>query len=69
MCSFTFSIKDYPDEFGLNLLKDKKMYSAANHGNNQNGVSRDHMYSCAEGFKRNISPLIISHPANCQLIT
>lgn len=69
MCSFTFSIKDYPDEFDLNLLKDKKMYSAANHGNNQNGVSRDHMYSCAEGFKHNISPLIISHPANCQLIT
>ena len=27
------------------------------------------MYSCADGFKNNISPLIISHPANCQLIS
>ena len=69
MCSFTFAISDYPNEFNISLLEDVGMYSAKNHGDNQNGVSRDHMYSCADGFKNNISPLIISHPANCQLIS
>lgn len=69
MCAFSFNLADYPNEFDFDLLNSVGMFSAANHGNNQNGVSRDHMYSCAEGFKHNISPLIISHPANCQLIT
>jgi hypothetical protein len=31
-------------------------------------VSRDHIYSRSEGLKNKIHPLIISHPANCQLV-
>ena len=33
-----------------------------------NGVSRDHIISINYGFKNNILPEIISHPANCQLL-
>lgn len=36
---------------------------------NLNGISRDHMLSKNYGFKNNIDPYIISHPANCKLIT
>ena len=36
---------------------------------NPNGAVRDHMFSCKEGFLRNIDVKIISHPANCQIIT
>jgi len=32
------------------------------------GVSRDHVISVAYGFENNIDPLIIKHPANCQLL-
>jgi len=35
---------------------------------NLNGVSRDHMFSIAEGFKLGINPDLISHPANCKLM-
>ena len=68
MCSFTFSISSYPDEFKNDQLIQFGFYSAKNHGNNMNGVSRDHMYSVYDGFVNNISPIMISHPANCQLV-
>lgn len=44
------------------------MYSASNRGNNIDGVSRDHIYSVFDGFKNNINPEIIKHPANCRLV-
>jgi len=31
-------------------------------------VSKDHIYSVKDGFINNISPDIIKHPANCQLL-
>ena len=43
-------------------------YKASNRGNNLNGISRDHMISLKEGFRSGISPDLISHPANCQLL-
>ena len=68
LCSFRFSLTEFPEEFDFQSLKKCGMYSASNHGNNLNGVSRDHMFSVYDGFKQNVSPLLISHPANCQLI-
>ena len=65
---FRFSLKDYPDEFDFELIEKYGFYSPANKNNNLNGVSRDHMYSVYEGYKNNISPKIISHPANCKLL-
>ena len=35
---------------------------------NKNGLSYDHMVSIDYGWKNNIDPSIISHPANCQLL-
>ena len=50
------------------MIKQYGWYKAKNHGNNLNGVSRDHMYSVKDGFINNVDPKIISHPANCRLL-
>lgn len=68
LCSFKFSIKNYPQEFNSDLIKEHGWYSASNRDNNMDGVSRDHMVSVKYGFQNNIDPRIIKHPANCRLI-
>lgn len=65
-CKFTFNLKDYPAEFNLALLTEHGMF---NPKNNQSGVSRDHRLSVSYGKTNRIDPKIISHPANCQLMT
>lgn len=67
-CKFNFSIKDYPNQFDIQLIKKYGWYKAKNRGNNLNGVSRDHMISITYGFKNKINPQIIRHPANCKLM-
>lgn len=67
-CQFKFNVYDYPETFDLSMLTEHGWYRAANRGNNLDGVSRDHMISITEGFKRKIDPKIISHPANCMLV-
>lgn len=67
-CNFKFALNEYPNEFNFNLIKKYGWYKAKNHGNNLYGISRDHKYSCNEGFKNLIDPYLISHPANCQLL-
>lgn len=67
-CQFHFSLNKYPDEFDFDLIRKFGWYKAKNHGNNLNGISRDHKYSCDEAFKNLIDPYLISHPANCQLL-
>jgi len=67
-CMFRFNVYNYPDEFDLSLINKHGWYKASNRGNNLNGISRDHIFSITEGFKQNISSIIISHPANCQLM-
>lgn len=67
-CKFKFAINEFPNEFDIDLIRKFGWYSAKNHGNNLNGVSRDHMYSVNEGYKNGIDPKIISHPANCKLM-
>lgn len=65
---FNFNLNTYKDEFDFNLIKNFGWYQAKNNGNNIDGVSRDHRFSVKEGFRQLINPLIISHPANCELI-
>lgn len=67
-CAFNFNLKDFPDEFNFSLIEEFGWYKAKNRGNNLNGISRDHIVSVKYGFKNNIDPKIISHPANCQLL-
>ena len=69
LCRFTFSICKFPNWFNCDLLKIHGMYKASNRGNNLQGISRDHMLSIFDGYNQNISPTIINHPANCQLIS
>jgi len=68
LCKFDFNLNDYPNEFEFTLIEKYGWYKAKNHGDNLNGISRDHMYSIMEGYKSNIDPKIISHPANCKLM-
>lgn len=67
LCKFNFSLNEYPDYFDFDLIKKYGWYKAKNHGDNPLGVSRDHLYSINEGFKNNVLPWVISHPANCGL--
>jgi len=67
-CQFNFSINKYINKFDFSLIKKYGWYKAKNRGDNMNGVSRDHIISINYGFKNNILPEIISHPANCQLL-
>ena len=67
-CQFAFALKDFPEEFNFSLINENGWYKAKNHGDNLNGVSRDHMYSINEGFKNGVDPYYISHPANCELL-
>lgn len=65
---FNFNLSEYPEEFDFTLIERYGWYKASNHGNNLNGVSRDHMVSIRFGFDNKIDPSIISHPANCKLM-
>lgn len=68
---FKFSLSDYPEWFSYasQLIDMHGWYSASNRGNNKSGCSRDHMYSVSDGFKNNVDVRLISHPANCKIIT
>ena len=68
LCAFKFSLNDFPNEFNFNLIEEYGWYKAKNRGDNPNGVSRDHMYSVKDGFKNDVDPYYISHPANCRLM-
>ena len=69
-CRFTFSINTYLEWFAYasDLINAYGWYSASNRGNNLSGCSRDHLYSVSDGYKNNIDPKIISHPANCEIV-
>lgn len=62
-CAFKFDLKDYPLEFAQNI----PMYSGRRNPD-PDAYSKDHILSVADGFINNISPDILSHPANCRLI-
>lgn len=68
-CSFSFNVYKYPDKFDLDIIKKYGWYSPKNSKfPNLNGISRDHQFSIADGFKQNIDPSYIRHPANCILL-
>ena len=68
LTKFKFSLNDFNDYYDFGLIENYGWYKAKNNGDNVDGVSRDHMISVKEGFRKLINPLIISHPANCELI-
>lgn len=68
LSKFKFNLKDFNEEFDFNLIEKYGWYKAKNNGDNIDGVSRDHMYSIKEGFRKLVNPLLLAHPANCELI-
>lgn len=64
MCRFKFDVEEFPSEFKLELIDEYGWYSKEN----PNGISRDHMMSISYGWKRDIPPKILRHPANCKLM-
>ena len=69
-CRFKFNLADYKEEFNFELIKKHGWYAPTNSkAPNLNGISRDHMFSIDEGFKNNIKPELIAHPANCKLVS
>ena len=70
-CRFKFSISQFPEWFDGSLIKTYGWYSTPGSRKgitNLNGVSRDHIVSVDYGYKHNIPPETISHPANCNLL-
>ncbi len=70
---FKFNVYHFPNKFDIDLINKYGWYSCPgkkrkNAAKNINGVSRDHLISVSYGFKNNIDPAIISHPANCQIV-
>jgi hypothetical protein len=74
-CRFAFAISDYPEWFkgASELIEQYGWYSTPGSNKkgitNINGISRDHLYSSSDGFKNNIDTKLLSHPANCRLLT
>lgn len=72
--AFKFNVYKFPAEFDLSLIEPHGWYSpCGNHGKNRHlmnldGVSRDHLFSVSDGFKRRVPPRLLAHPANCQLM-
>ena len=65
-CEFRFDPGVYTQMPGYELFMELGMYHSVR---NPGGVCRDHMLSVEYGYRNNISPEIISHPANCQYLT
>lgn len=68
LCSFKFSLNEYPEAFDFSLAEKYGWYKAKNRGDNLGGVSRDHIVSVRFGYDKGIDTKIMSHPANCQLL-
>jgi len=65
-CTFTFDLRKYPNEFDLSLLA---RFGVFNPKTNPLGMTRDHRLSIQFGKDNGIDPKIMSHPANCELMT
>lgn len=64
LCKFKFKIEDFPKEFDKSLISEFGWFD----NENTNGMTRDHMLSISYGWKKDIPPNIMNHPANCELM-
>ena len=64
-CDFKFDTKLFPYIPNYELIKEYGWYNSTK---NKNGVTRDHKISKMYGFKHNIGPKLIRHPANCEFM-
>ena len=64
--NFKFSPYIYPNIPGYDLLLERGMYHPTK---NPDGMTRDHILSIEYGYRNNIDPELLKHPANCQFLT
>jgi len=72
LASFKFNVYKFPDQFNVDLINIHGWFSPNGYGKrnkspNLSGVSRDHLYTVADGFKNKIPPELLAHPANCEI--
>ena len=70
---FRFNVYHYPEHFDLSLIEQHGWYTCPgkkrkHYQRNINGVSRDHIISISEGFRKGYDPELLAHPANCKLV-
>lgn len=69
-CRFNLSPKKHPELYDFDLISKYGWYQPNSAKKpNTKGVTWDHLYQIQEGFQNNISPEIISHPANAELVS
>ena len=73
LACFKFNVFDFPEEFDLTLVNEygwfsPNGYKRKNQNPNLGGVSRDHLFTVADGFKLQVDPRILAHPANCKIM-
>jgi hypothetical protein len=76
LCRFKLNKNDHPTLFDGNLIRLHGWYCSASKKTcnpkqkpyNPEGVTWDHLYRIQDGFKNHIDPVIMSHPANAELI-
>ncbi len=64
---FTFTSKEYPHLFNDNRIQEYGWYRRA--WPYPNAMVFDHLYRVSDGYKNNIPPNVLSHPANAELVT
>lgn len=71
LCRFDLSPNTHSSLYNFDLIKTNGWYRPSNHkdGYNPDGVTWDHLYRVEEGYKNGISPSIMSHPANAEMVT
>jgi hypothetical protein len=62
--SFNFKELLYTPVYNLELVKKYGWYSIVN----KNGVTYDHLYRVIDGFKNNVDPTLLKHPANAEMV-
>jgi hypothetical protein len=68
-CRFKISFQEFPELYDFNLFNKYGWYQPTSATNpNVTGVTWDHLYRIADGFKNNIPPEIIKHPANAEMV-
>lgn len=70
LCKFNLSPILHPELYNQKLIVKHGWYNPVNRPGRTNltGVCWDHLFRIEDGFKQNVPPSIINHPANAELV-
>lgn len=71
LCRFKLNPRENSSLYNFELIATNGWYRPSNHkdGYNPDGVTWDHLFRVEDGFKLGVSPDIMSHPANAEMVT